>query len=1153
MVGGNHKSFMKYIADLHVHSKFSRATAKNLDLENLYIAAQIKGVKVVGTGDFTYPGWFSEISEKLVPSESGLFKLKNDLARICDEQVPKSCRADVRFILSTEISNIYKKNKKTRKNHNLILVPDLQVAEKFSAKLNKIGNIKSDGRPILGLDARDLLEILMEISEEAFLIPAHIWTPWFSVLGSKSGFNSIEECFEDLSPHIFAVETGLSSDPPMNWRVSGLDGLTLVSNSDAHSPFNLGREANLLDTQLSYAAIKRAIKNGDSKQFLGTFEFYPEEGKYHLDGHRKCNTRLKPKETMDNDGKCPVCGKDLTIGVLYRVEELADRKPGQKPKNCHPYYSIVQLVDILSEIFKVGPKSKKVIQNYQLALAKLGSEFEILHFLEPDVLDRAGIPLLGEAIRRMRHKKIDILPGYDGEYGRVRIFKANEHDLLMGQKVLFSSSLVSQSEPKHTESDISAPSKSIDIGPVKNDFESFEKFQKQTKPILSFNQLNRQQHQAVECPDGALLIIAGPGTGKTHTLTQRIAYLITEKKVPTQHILAVTFTNKAAQEMRDRLNAVIGDRFCLPLAATFHALCYQILNDQKEKPIGIIDEDHRKALISEAMKKVPAAGRDTAMKPGRVLDYIVAAKQQILRPDEFAELHCKDPKSSIVAEIYQVYQQLLSIQELYDFEDLLFNVVRLFESWSNVCRQYQRKFQHIFIDEYQDLNQAQYRIVRALAPDTHSVKNLCVIGDPDQSIYGFRGSDVKYFHQFSIDYPDATLINLTRNYRSTQTILKAAFQIIEQPGCQSADSRTYSKIEGVRTISILELTTEKAEAKTISRIIEEQIGGTGFHSIDTGVVKDANLVKERSYSDFAVLYRTHDQHRIIAEVFEKSGIPFQIVSRESVLTQEGVSELIVFLKVIEGIGGFIDHQKLILFAIPGFGKKALDRFNGWCYRNQFSLQEGLRKAARFPVYGLPSSKQQLLNAFSKQILQYQTDMSSLTVTEKLRYLKKNTKLSDRLNKDVQIKEAFANLIELARQFDTNTTDFLATIALHTDTDAFRPNIEKVSLMTMHAAKGLEFPVVFIAGCEDNLIPFKRFGVEHADVNEERRLLYVAMTRAMESLYLTRAKKRRIYGKLEDRLLSPFVDDIENHLKSSQTPFSKKKKKAVEQVQLKLFS
>ena len=279
---------MKFIADFHVHSKYSRATAKNSDLENIYISAQLKGINVIGTGDFTHPGWFNEIETKLIPAEDGLFKLREDIAAPLRKSIPGACRGDVRFILTSEISNIYKKNGKTRKNHNLVFIPDLSTAAEFNAKLEKIGNIHSDGRPILGLDAKHLLEIVLETAEKNFFVHAHIWTPWFSLLGSKSGFDTIEECFEDLTDHIFAVETGLSSDPPMNWRIKFLDGLTLISNSDAHSPSKLGREANLFDTEMSFNHIRQAMEGSDPKAFLGTLEFYPEEGKYHLDGHRKC-------------------------------------------------------------------------------------------------------------------------------------------------------------------------------------------------------------------------------------------------------------------------------------------------------------------------------------------------------------------------------------------------------------------------------------------------------------------------------------------------------------------------------------------------------------------------------------------------------------------------------------------------------------------------------------------------------------------------------------------------------------------------------------------------------------------------------------------------------------------------------------------------
>ncbi|MBW2410666.1 MAG: UvrD-helicase domain-containing protein, partial [Deltaproteobacteria bacterium] len=576
---------MKFIADLHVHSKFSRATAKNLDLEHLYIAAQLKGITVVGTGDFTYPQWFSEIKEKLVPAEPGLFKLTDDLEQSCDQQVPSSCRQPVRFVLATEISNIYKKDEKTRKNHNLVLVPDLQVAEQFSARLDSIGNIKSDGRPILGLDARDLLEILLETSEQACLIPAHIWTPWFSMLGSKSGFDSVAECFEDLTSHIFAVETGLSSDPPMNWRVSGLDGLTLVSNSDAHSPMNLGREANLFDTELSYAAILSALKTGDGDQFLGTFEFYPEEGKYHLDGHRNCKVSLWPAKTIAHQGQCPECGKALTLGVLYRVEELADREDGQAPEKRPPYYNLIPLADILAQILRVGPKTKKVTTAYNTALEKLGSELNILHSLDPEKIDRAGISLLGEAIRRMRQKEIEVIPGYDGEYGRVKIFSPAEREKINGQKTLFDIPPL-ESSPQKTINDknkISSPASIVQATPQPSPAR-LSSVEQQTfnfggDPQDILNSLNEQQRHAVETSPGAVMIVAGPGTGKTRTLTHRIAWYILKKKIEPGNILAVTFTHKAADEMRERLKLLLGDGSQLPWVATFHGFCLKLLKD----------------------------------------------------------------------------------------------------------------------------------------------------------------------------------------------------------------------------------------------------------------------------------------------------------------------------------------------------------------------------------------------------------------------------------------------------------------------------------------------------------------------------------------------------------------------------------------------
>jgi DNA helicase II / ATP-dependent DNA helicase PcrA len=427
---------MKFISDFHIHSHYSRATAKNLNLENLHIAAQLKGIAVVSAGDFTHPDWLMELKNKLVYDKNGLFRLKPEIAKECDKQVPASCRSRVSFMLVTEISNIYKKNGRTRKNHNLLFVPDLDAAVRLGLKLSAIGNVKSDGRPILGLDARNLLEILLETTDRGFFVPAHIWTPWFSLLGSKSGFDSVQECFEDLTSHIYAVETGLSSDPPMNWRVSGLENLTLISNSDAHSPANLGREANIFDTDLTYDSIIEAMKSGNPDHFLGTLEFYPEEGKYHYDGHRKCAISFHPEETLSHNNICPVCEKPLTLGVLYRVNALSDRPEGVTPPKSHPYDHIIPLTDILAEILRVGPRTKKVIQKYRSITEKLGPELNVLNVLSLEKIDEAGIPLLKESIGRMREKKIKIAPGYDGEFGRVKIFEEGERESLIFSKGL---------------------------------------------------------------------------------------------------------------------------------------------------------------------------------------------------------------------------------------------------------------------------------------------------------------------------------------------------------------------------------------------------------------------------------------------------------------------------------------------------------------------------------------------------------------------------------------------------------------------------------------------------------------------------------------------------------------------------------------------
>lgn len=426
-----------FYADFHIHSKYSRATSKDLNFEALYVWAQLKGLQVVATGDFLHPAWLKEIKTKLEPAEQGLFRLKKEFAKKAEAQVPASCRGEVRFILSVEISNIYKRLDQVRKVHNVVLAPSVEVAEDLQKKIEAIGNIRSDGRPILGLDSRDLLEIVLESHPKSFLIPAHIWTPWFSMLGSKSGFDKISDCYGDLTKHIFALETGLSSDPLMNWRLSQLDDCVVVSNSDAHSASKLGREANIFDTELSYDAIYSALADKKDKGFLGTIEFFPEEGKYHYDGHRDCGVRLTPKETIKNKGFCPKCGKAVTVGVMARVEELADRPEGEKGKRARAYHSLIPLAEIIAEAKGVGPTSKAVQEIFYKMLDKLGGEINILNDAKLSDIKKVGGDLLAEGIKRMREGKVKIAPGYDGEYGKITLFSDKEREAAPDQLVLF--------------------------------------------------------------------------------------------------------------------------------------------------------------------------------------------------------------------------------------------------------------------------------------------------------------------------------------------------------------------------------------------------------------------------------------------------------------------------------------------------------------------------------------------------------------------------------------------------------------------------------------------------------------------------------------------------------------------------------------------
>lgn len=441
---------MKFIADLHIHSKYSRAVSPLMTLPELDRWADDKGILVMGTGDFTHPAWIKDITANLEPAEPGLFKLKSKFKL----KTIKNTLAETRFLICVEISCVYTRAEKGRRVHVLVYVPDISSAEKINAQLSRIGNIKSDGRPIIGLDARELAKIVFEICPDAIIVPAHIWTPWFGLLGSKSGFNSLTECFGDYTKYIYAIETGLSSDPSMNWRLSALDNVAIMSNSDSHSLQRIGREANMFDTELSYKGILHALKDRESKKFIATIEYFPEEGMYHYDGHRKCGVSYDPAQTRKQRGICSACGKPVTVGVLNRLEKLADRGEeeitqetresqlgevkSKQFKNRPPFINLITLDSIISEALDIGTKSQGVRREYDALINIFGSELDILINIPLSDIKKSASPQIAEGIRRMRNGEFKITPGFDGQYGTVHIFTPGEKKQIKnGQAALF--------------------------------------------------------------------------------------------------------------------------------------------------------------------------------------------------------------------------------------------------------------------------------------------------------------------------------------------------------------------------------------------------------------------------------------------------------------------------------------------------------------------------------------------------------------------------------------------------------------------------------------------------------------------------------------------------------------------------------------------
>ena len=592
------------------------------------------------------------------------------------------------------------------------------------------------------------------------------------------------------------------------------------------------------------------------------------------------------------------------------------------------------MLDILSELLSVGPGSKKVLGHYHALLNRLGSEHDVLWNIDPDTLNRSGVPLLGEAVSRMRHGNIVISPGDDGEFGKVRMFKAGEKERLLGQHRLFASAepivqktsapagntlKPSSDSGQDTRSGASKPS--VDDVPV----------------------LNTSQQQAVESSRQHILIIAGPGTGKTRTLTHRIGYLIEEKGIAANTVLAVTFTTKAAHEMRERLDQLLKPVSGVPFIGTFHALCYRILSEVLNKPIHIIDETDRMELLSDAVSDVGMTGYSKK----DLMNWIVSAKQGLRSVNEDPPNLVGPADHAALVGLYRRYQELLDIHGVLDFEDLIFKTIMLFDT-DRVCRsRYRQQFRHLFVDEYQDLNFAQYRLMKSIYEKRAQGRSICAIGDPNQSIYGFRGSDTVYFENFQEDFPEAEVLRLEKNYRSTETILTASHQIVQHISRNESTSRVTSGIQGAPTIRVIKAPSETAEAVAVGKIIERMVGGTGFHAIDFDVV-DGTADSEFGFSDFAVLFRTRRQTVVFEDVFSNAGIPFQTAQKSSMLKRREHRQMLSCLKLIHGFGTYADLIRLGQVMETDISEAAIRSFRSWGL-SQRTLSMRLRRPAIWPT------------------------------------------------------------------------------------------------------------------------------------------------------------------------------------------------------------
>ncbi len=1031
----------QYLADLHIHSRFSRATSKGLTPRHLAAWGEAKGLAVVATGDFTHPGWLDELRQTLVPDEEGLLRLSDPSGLAAEIPWLPDARYDgrVRFLLSAEISSIYKRGGKVRKVHNLIYVPSFEVAGKLNAKLAQVGNLTADGRPILGLDSRHLLEMVLETDPAAFLVPAHIWTPWFSIFGSKSGFDSVEECFGDLAGEIFALETGLSSDPDMNWTLSALDRYRLISNSDAHSGEKLGRECNLFAGAPSYEGIRLALRGQpDAPPFLGTVEFFPEEGKYHLDGHRDCGVVMEPAEAKARGGLCPVCGKPLTLGVLHRVLELADRTEPVRPEGAPGFVSLIPLDEVAGEVMGVGPKTGKARRLVAALLARFGAELTVLRDVPPEELARVN-PVLAEGISRMRQGRVLRDAGFDGQYGRISVFTPEERrDIKSGRF---------QAVPS------GAPGSAAALAAAEDDEPPAEPppAPQPEAPVKPVAVLNPSQRAAIAATDRHLLVVAGPGTGKTHTLLAKIRSLL-ESGVPAESILAVTFTRRAADELRQRLARELGDDAALPRADTLHALALSAWIDSGGEPPVLLSEDASRRLFASVNPELTGARLREAWRE------LSLGRERLRLPDidpDAVDPDDPDAPGPIVRAAR--YAKRKTDWNLLDFTDLL-------EYWLAVLRQgsYRPTWTHLLADEVQDLTPLQLAVLGELAGTDRAA--VFAIGDPDQSIYGFRGASGWIREALADRWPDLAVAELAENYRSAQPILDLA------AGCFPNRTPLLSKagpdIARACDIQLFEAPTAAGEAGWMAERIRALIGGGSL-----SLTRDFSAAT-LSPGDVAVLVRFSGLIAPIRKSLERAGLPVSAPEAEAFW-----------------------HESRVRLLLAAAGKRL----------------------------GLPPDEEA---GTPPEVAEEALESGPAGLAAVLG----DTPPFDRLFWQGP------EFRELGRAYAAHGgwAGLLSFVAGQTELELAGSRAEKIRIMTLHAAKGLEFAAVFLPALEDGILPFAGSALldggtgrpgDRLDEAEEARLFYVGLTRAKSRLFLSHAARRDLYGRRLALGRSRFLDRL----------------------------